>query len=120
MAFLLNMVEMQLYIKETLKLCIVINVFTDLLAGWFVVWQLDKFILPYRKLIRLDGKAGMIVSGVVDAVSEKTERYYGFDCWVFKVNGHRVFVINNGNISLTVGQCVTVEVVDGIVKEVRP
>lgn len=94
------------------------NMVLGIAAGWLGVWQLDSFILPYRKLLKLYRKTGTTVSGVVETVSDNTERYYGFDCMAVTVDGHKVFVIKNGAISLAPAQAVTLEVVHGIVKEV--
>lgn len=95
------------------------NMALSVAAGWFGVWQLDSFILPYRKLLKLYRKTGTTVSGVVETVSDNTERYYGFDCIAVTVDGHKVFVIENGAISVEPAQSVTLEVVHGIVKEVE-
>lgn len=95
-----------------------LNMALDIAAGWFGVWQLDSFILPYRKLLKLYRKKGTTITGIVETVSEKTERYYDFDCIAATVDGHKVFIIENGSISLVPAQLVTLEVVHGIVKEV--
>ena len=119
-AAVLNAAIMWVQTKESLALCIVANILLDIAAGWFVVWQLDRFILPERKLLRLYKKVGIIVNGEVEGISERTERYYGFDCRVVIVSGHKVFVVDNETISLNVGQSVSLEAVHGIVKEVLP
>ena len=95
-----------------------LNMALDMAAGWFCVWQLDSFILPYKKLLKLYRKTGTTVSGIVEETSSQTQRYYGFDCIAVTVDGHKLFVIDNGTISLEPEQPVTIEVVHGIVKEV--
>ena len=113
-----NTVVMWLHTRESLFMCIIMNALLDVVAGWFVIWQLDRFILPGRKLLRLYKKAGIIVNGEVEEISKCTERYYGFDCWVVTVGGHKLFLVDNGTISLKVGQPVSLETVHGVVKEV--
>lgn len=95
-----------------------LNMALDMAAGWFYVWQLDSFILPYKKLLKLYRKTGTTVSGIVEEISSQTQRYYGFDCIAVTVDGHKLFVIDKGTISLEPGQPITLEVVHGIVKEV--
>lgn len=95
-----------------------LNMALDMAAGWFCVWQFDSFILPYKKLLKLYRKTGTTVSGIVEEVSSQTQRYYGFDCIAVTVDGHKLFVVDNGTISLVPAQSVTLEVVHGIVKEV--
>ena len=96
----------------------VLNMALDMAAGWFCIWQLDSFILPYKKLLKLYRKIGTTVSGTVEEISSQTQRYYGFDCFAVTVDGHKLFVVDNGTISLEPTQQVTLEVVHGIVKEV--
>lgn len=96
----------------------VLNMALDMAAGWFCIWQLDSFILPYKKLLKLYRKTGTTVSGTVEEISSQTQRYYGFDCFAVTVDGHKLFVVDNGTISLEPMQPVTLEVVHGIVKEV--
>ena len=95
-----------------------LNMAADMVAGWFCVWQLDSFISPYKKLLKLYKKTGTTVSGTVEEVSSQTQRYYGFDCITVTVDGRKLFVVDNGAISLEPMQPVTLEVVHGIVKEV--
>ena len=113
-----NILIMQVCTKENLMICIPVNIVLDIAVGWFVVWQLDRFILPGRKLLSLYKGQGTIISGEVEGISEKTERYCGFDCWVVTVSGHKVFVVDNDTIFLKVGQKVSLEATHGIVKEV--
>lgn len=87
-------------------------------AGWLFVWNLDSFILPYGKLIRLYQKPGREVCGVVEEISQTTKRYHGFDCTELTLSGHKLFVVENGSITLKPGQQITAQVVHGIVKEV--
>ena len=117
-AAVFNILIMQVCTKENLMICISINIVLDIAAGWFAVWQLDRFILPGRKLLSLYERQGVIISGEVEEVSEKTERYCGFDCWVVTVSGHKVFVVDNGTIILEIGHQVSLEATHGIVKEV--
>lgn len=95
-----------------------LNMALDMAAGWFCVWQLDSFIVPYKKLLKLYRKTGTTVSGTVEEISSQTQRYYSFDCIAVTVDGHKLFVVENSTISLELTQSVTLEVVHGIVKEV--
>ena len=88
-------------------------------AGWAFIWNLDSFILPYRKLLKLYRRKGVTITGMVSSVSETTQRYYGFDCIVAVVDEHRLFLVHNGGITLESGQQITAQVVHGIVKEVE-
>ena len=89
-----------IHTRESLAARMVLNILLDVIAGWFVVWQLDRFILPHSRVLRLYKKSGTIVSGTVEKISQTTERYYGFDCWEISVDGHRLFVIDNDTIFL--------------------
>lgn len=89
-----------------------------LLASWFFIWNLDGFILPYRKLLKMYRQEGMEITGQVEETGERTCRYHGFDCFPVTVAGHKLFVVDNGTISLEIGQQVTLSAVHGIVKEV--
>ena len=117
-AVAVNVVMVFLRTKDNHTLLMLLNMALDIAAGWFCVWQLDSFILPYKKLLKLYRKTGTTVSGTVEEVSSQTQRYYGCDCIAVTVDGHKLFIIDNGTISLEPAQSVTLEVVHGIVKEV--
>ena len=104
--------------KENHTLFMLLNMGLDIVVGWFCLWQFDSFIRPYGKLLKLYRKNGSVISGVVEKISTQTRRYYGFDCMTVTVDGHKLFVIDNGCISLEPARQVTVEIVHGIVKEV--
>lgn len=117
-AVAVNVVMVFLRTKENHMLLMLINMALDIAAGWFCLWQLDSFILPYKKLLKLYRTTGTQITGTVEEVSEKTKRYFGFDCIVISVDGHKLFVVDNGYITLKTQQSVTLEVAHGIVKEV--
>ena len=117
-AVVVNVVMVFLRTKENHTVLMLLNMVLDIAAGWFCVWQLDSFILPYKKLLKLYRKNGTTISGTVEEISTQTQRYYGFDCIAVTVDGHKLFVVDNGTISLEPMQPVTLEVVHGIVKEV--
>lgn len=117
-AIICNIVLTVLSTPQNHTIFMVLNMGLDMAAGWFCVWQLDSFILPYKKLLKLYRKTGTTVSGIVEEISSHTQRYYGFDCIAVTVGGHKLFVVDNDTISLEPEQSVTLEVVHGIVKEV--
>lgn len=119
LTLVLNVVITLSHTRDNLVICMWLNVLFDVSASWFVIWQLDRYIVPYRRLLRIFKKQGSIICGEIQEISQKTERYYGFDCWVISVDGHRLFVIDNNTISLNKGETVTLETVHGIVKEVQ-
>ena len=117
-AVICNIVLTMFRTPQNHTIFMVLNMALDMAAGWFCIWQLDSFILPYKKLLKLYRKAGTTVSGIVEEISTQTQRYYGFDCIAVTVDGHKLFVVDNGTISLEPMRPVTLEVVHGIVKEV--
>lgn len=117
-AIVCNIIFIALHTPQNYTIFMLLNMAVDMAAGWFCVWQLDSFVLPYKKLLKLYRKTGTTVSGTVEEVSSQTQRYYGFDCIAVTVDGHKLFVVDNGTISLEPAQSVTLEVVHGIVKEV--
>lgn len=101
------------------NLLLAADIVVSLIGCWYLVWYVTAKILPLRRLLRLDSMPETELSGTVDEISEQSERYFGFDCTPVKIGGRRLFVINNGNISLRAGEEVTVLTSHGIVKEVR-
>lgn len=102
------------------NLLLIAEIVVSLIGCWYLVWYVTTKILPLRRLLRLDAMPNTELSGTVDAISDRSERYCGFDCTPVTISGRRLFVINNGNISLNCGDKVTVQVSHGIVKEVLP
>lgn len=117
-AAVLNVFFIVLRTKENHTLMLMMNILVDLAAGWIMVWNVTTFVAPLKKCLRLQENEGILLSGTVENVFEGTERYCGFDCIVATIAGHKVFVVDNGNIRLTPSEQVTVIIVQGIVKEV--
>lgn len=116
---LLSVLILLLRTERRHDLCLIADVTVSLLGCWYLVWFAFTKILPTKRLLRLASMPDAEYFGTVEQISQQTERYFGFDCVPVTVSGRRMFVINNGNIALRIGDEVTVLVSQGVVKEVR-
>lgn len=115
----LNILFTVLHTRQTHTPMMILNIVIDILALWFVAWAVTAVIIPLHRLLRLDDQKGQTVSGIVEGVSENTERYLGYDCRIVTVSDQKVFVIDNGTISLQPGETVMLQTVSGVVREVQ-
>lgn len=114
----LNILLTALHTRQTHTPMMILNIAVDLIALWFVTWAVTAVIIPLHRLLRLDEQKAKTLSGTVEEVAQNTERYLGYDCRIATVSGQKVFVIENGTISLQRGETVTLQTVSGVVREV--
>lgn len=118
LAFCENIWCMCIRTKENSGLYFALIVVADVIAAWITIYCITTGIMPRKKYMRIFLKEGQALSGIVEQVSAKTERYARMDCRPIRISGHICFLVENGHISLKEGQYVSVETVDGIIKDV--
>ena len=117
-AAVLNMLFTRLHTRQTAAWFLFANVLTETLCGWLILCRLTTGILPQKKWLRLFEEAGTPVSGTVETVASVTERYAGMDCYAACISGHRVYLVANGNLTLTPAEQIEAVAVDGILREI--
>lgn len=118
-AFMVNCGLMLIRTKEISTLIFYSNVLIDLVAGWGIAFHILTEQMETRKILKLYKEHATEISGQVTSVSNHTERYHGFDCYVVWIGDRRVFQLKNGAIQLKVGSTVRAVVGHNIVREVE-
>lgn len=90
----------------------------DVFAAWLAIFMITAKIIPQKTWLHIFQKDGTTLEGIVESISEETQRYAGMDCHQVQISGHTVFLVDNGNITLQVGQRISAQRADGILKDV--
>lgn len=104
--------------EENAGVMFTLIVAADILATWLTIYKVTERIMPRKNWLRVFQKSGTSLAGVVESISEQTQRYARMDCRQIQISEHTVFLVDNGNIVLQVGQEVSAQTADGILKDV--
>lgn len=118
LAFAENIFCLCIRTKENANPVFALIVAADALAAWLAIYKITEKIMPRKRWLRIFSKNGTSLIGIVESVSERTQRYARMDCRQIRISGHTAFLVDNGNITLQVGQEVSAQTADGILKDV--
>lgn len=94
-----------------------VNIVTDIVCGWLLLFFLSTRLLPQLHLYRLTQRQHTILQAAVEQISPKTVRYMNLDCRQVTANGH-IFFLPDNTIELEAGKEYTFHLVANTVVEV--
>lgn len=113
----LNVLFTALRTDRNHDLMLFLNIVTDVLCGFLLLYFLQMHIFPELRLYRLFCRNREQLAGTVTAISQSTQRYMDMDCHSVTVNGRRVFLpagtmrLQNGEYTLFLVSNIIVEAV---------
>lgn len=115
LAVIINVVCAVLMNSQNYAVMLTVNILSDILAGWFILFLAETRITADRKLISLaKSQTRQTVKGEVISIEKKTRRVYGLTCKVVNLkcaDGEReIFVAEQGNIKLSEGTVIVITV----------
>lgn len=95
-----------------------INIISDVLVAWFIVYYSSCILSIKKRKIELFNREQESHEGMVLSVSPVTERYRGFDCYRVKIGEHSYFLLDDCLAMLPVGKDIAFHTVDVLIVEV--
>ena len=96
-----------------------VNALLDILCGWGIIYHMTEKHLVLKRMIRLQKGNRTTITAEIAGISEKTQRIPGLNCFVVTANGRRLFLPEQGNISLETGKTYTLDFVENVIVEAR-
>lgn len=114
----LNLTLAALRTPENHAVFLAVNIGTDILLGWFLLFHFSTRWLPRFRLYRLTQQPRTPLQAAVEQISPETVRYMNMDCRKITANGH-IFFLPEGTIELEVGKGYTFYLAANTVVEVE-
>jgi len=67
-------------------LCLWLNIGVDLIASYFLIYEISEYLLPKYRLLRLFSSQGIIFNGTVVQIDGETQRYQSVDCYLLRLD----------------------------------
>lgn len=112
----LNILFTTLRTEQNHTRMLVLNILTDILCGFFLVYYVYQKILPRYQLFRLSQRPKSVLQGTLRHIRNEALRYMDIDCYPLDVDGRRLF-LPAGTLVLQEGGFYTFSVVSNIIVE---
>lgn len=114
----LNIALAALRTPQNHYLFLTVNIASDILCCWFLLYDLSTRFLPRLRLYRLTQRQYTALQAAVEQISAETVRYMNMDCRKITANGH-IFFLPEGTMELEVGKGYTFYLAANTVVEVE-
>lgn len=104
------------------SLMLFLNIFIDVLCGWFIIYFSEFWILPQARLLKIFNSEKSVFRGEVLEISEETETIQSIICYRVVVGATEqrvVFLPAKGAIVLHKGEIWVFSVASGLITEVN-
>lgn len=114
----LNLLLAALRTPENHAVFLAVNIVTDILLSWFLLFHFSTRWFPRFRLYRLTQQPRTPLQAAVEQISRETVRYMNMDCRKITANGH-IFFLPEGTVELEVGKEYTFYLAANTVVEVE-